>query len=142
MSENKTKPTSMSADQFLAGISDEKRRVDSLAVLKIMRDISGEDPVMWGSSIVGFGTMHYTYASGREGDWMILGFSPRKTVLVLYGVIFYDRGVELLEKLGPHTQGKGCPYIKDLDKIDQEVLKRMIANAWHNKGQIESKLTK
>lgn len=133
MSENKTKATNASVGNFISSIADAKRKADSQKLLTIMQEASGFEPYMYGSSIVGFGTYHYKYASGREGDTVIVGFSPRKQVLVLYGVIFYDRGTELAKKLGPHTEGKGCLYIKDLDQIDSDVLKQMIKQATKEK---------
>jgi hypothetical protein len=129
MNQNKTQPTGESVDKFISSIADAKRKADSQKLLKIMLETAGFKPYMYGSSIVAFGTHTYKYASGREGEWLIVGFSPRKTAMVLYGIIYYDRGLDLAKKLGPHTEGKGCLYIKDLDKIDIDVLKQMIQKA-------------
>jgi hypothetical protein len=88
---------------------------------------------MYGSSIVAFGTQKYKYASGREGEWLAVGFAPRKAAMVVYGVIYYGKGSDMAAKLGPHTEGKGCLYIKDLDKIDTDILKQMIQKALKEK---------
>ena len=126
MQTNKTKPEPTSVEDFLNSIEDEKKRADSIELAALMQKITGVKPVMWGPSIVGFGQYHYTYASGREGDSIAVGFSPRKAALVLYGLIFYGRNLKNLPKLGKHTTGKGCLYIKDLSQVDREVLSEMI----------------
>ncbi len=130
---NKTQPTPKDVQEFIDTISDETRRADSYALLKIMQAVTGLPPVMWGTAIVGFGSLHYKYDSGREGDTMVIGFSPRKAALVLYSIVAYDQVDNLLTKLGPHTTGKGCLYIKDLSRIDQEVLRQMIATAFRQR---------
>ena len=132
---NKTQPTPKDVQEFIDSISDEKRRDDSFALLKIMQEATGMAPVMWGTAIVGFGSLHYKYESGREGDTMVVGFSPRKAALVLYSVVAYDQEDNLLTKLGPHTVGKGCLYIKDLSKVDRQVLRQMIATAFGQRLQ-------
>ena len=127
MAELKTKPTQASVKEFLNQIPDKERRDDCIAVAKIMEEVSGDKPKMWGPSIVGFGSVHYVYDSGREGDMPVLGFSPRKPALVLYGVA---RTAEaMLPKLGKCTTGKGCLYIKKLADVDQKVLEKMITFA-------------
>lgn len=130
MADNKTKATDQSVETFISGIEDEKKRADSQALIDLMREATGEEPKMWGSSIVGFGSYHYKYDSGREGDNMKVGFSPRKQALTLYGLdITADEGQALLGKLGKCTTGKGCVYIKKLSDVDADVLKTMIKRA-------------
>ena len=125
-SQNKTVETAQSVEKFIHAISDEKKRADSLDVLKMMTDISGEEPKMWGSSIVGFGKYHYKYESGREGDFMKIGFSPRKTSLTLYIMPGFDRYDELMQKLGKYKTGKSCLYVKKLEDIDRKVLEELM----------------
>jgi len=126
MAEMKTKPTNESVEKFLNKISDEERRADCFAVAKIMEEITGEKPKMWGPSIVGFGSYHYKYASGREGDWPITGFSPRKKDLTLYLMMGYEKYKDLLEKLGKHSGGKSCLYINRLSDVHVPTLKKVI----------------
>ncbi len=126
MAELKTKPNDGDVEAFLAAIEDEGRRDDCRAILTLMRDITGCEPKMWGKSIVGFGSYHYKYDSGREGDWFVTGFSPRKQALTLYIMSGFSRHDELLSKLGKHTTGKSCLYVKKLDDVDVEVLGELI----------------
>jgi len=126
---NKTQANTQSVTDFLDAIADEQQRADSHELARMMQEISGWPPVMWGTSIVGFGTYHYKYASGREGDTMVLGFAPRKKALTLYGLVFYDEQRSLAERLGPHEEGKGCLYIKRLADVDGDVLRQLIAEA-------------
>ena len=126
MAEAKTKPTNESVNEFLNQISDEDRRADCVQVAKIMEEVTGEKPKMWGPSIVGFGTYHYKYASGREGDWPVTGFSPRKKDLTLYIMMGFEKQGELMEKLGKHSVGKSCLYIKRLSDIHIPTLKKLI----------------
>jgi len=126
MSENKTKPTRQSVEKFLNGIKDEKVRQDTFTLVDIMQQITKEEPKMWGSSIVGFGQYHYTYASGREGDAALVGFSPRKQNLTLYIGGGFDRYGELLGKLGKFTTGNACLYVKTLDDLHLPTLKKVI----------------
>ena len=125
MAEPKTKPTKASVKEFLNQITDKERRDDCFAVAKIMEEITGDKPKMWGPSIVGFGTYHYKYASGREGDWPVAAFSPRKKDLTLYLTPGFDKNPEL-EKLGKHSVGKSCLYIKRLSDIHMPTLKKLI----------------
>lgn len=139
MSELKTKPTLASVDNYIEAIDDPKRRDDANIVLKLMREITKTEPVMWGESMVGFGTYHYKYASGQEGDWFRLGFAARKTALTLYGLIYYDQSVSneaLLEKLGSFKRGKGCLYIKSLSQIDMAVLRQMIEDSFNHNPKV------
>lgn len=129
MAENKTKPTISSVSAFLGACADTERREDAKALAKLMQKVTGDKPTMWGPSIVGFGSHHYTYASGREGDAPMVGFSPRKAANVLYGVIGFGRAEELLAKLGKHTTGKGCLYIKKLADVDMKVLETLVEKA-------------
>lgn len=126
MSELKTKQTDASVKDFLNQIADKERRADCFAVAKIMEEITGEKPKMWGPSIVGFGSYHYKYASGREGDWLVTGFSPRKKDLTLYIMMGFAKHGELMEKLGKHSAAKSCLYIKRLSDIHIPTLKKLI----------------
>ena len=119
--------TEASAEEFLARVPDEARRGDARRVCAMMREITGEPPTMWGTSIVGFGTYHYHYASGHEGDAPLAGFSPRSQHLVIYlAVEFGDRYPSVLARLGPYKAGKGCLYVKHLDDVDQDALRELI----------------
>src|SRR5215217_926779 len=126
MAEAKTKPTDQSVTDFLNKIPEPERRADCFAVAKIMEEITGKKPKMWGPSIVGFGSYHYKYASGREGDWPVAGFSPRKKDLTLYLMMGFEKHGELLEKLGKHSGAKSCLYIKRLSDIHIPTLKKLI----------------
>lgn len=126
MDKIKTVPSNASVATFLDSISDTKRQADSWELIKIMQSVTGEKPVMWGPAIIGFGSVHYKYTSGREGDMPIVSFSPRKNALTIYNLIFYERNLDLADKLGPHARGKGCLYVKDLHALDLTVLKQMI----------------
>jgi hypothetical protein len=126
MTENKTQKNDASVEDFLNGVENEKRRVDSFKVLELMKEVSGEEPMMWGTSIVGFGSYHYKYASGREGDWLATGFSPRKQNLTLYIMDGFDEYEELLSQLGKHKTGKSCLYINKLEDVDLKVLRKLV----------------
>jgi uncharacterized protein DUF1801 len=122
LADNKTKPTKLSVAEFIDALTDQSKRADAKALVKLMRNAAGEKPKMWGPSIIGFGSYHYTYDSGREGDMPLVAFSPRKAATVLYG---FSEAEALLAKLGKHTKGKGCLYIKKLADVDQKVLEAM-----------------
>lgn len=126
MAENKTKETEASVDAFLNQVEDEQRRADGKAVAKLMQQATKFKPKMWGSSIIGFGSYHYKYESGREGDSCLVGFSPRKQNLVLYITGGFDNYEALLQKLGKYKMGKGCIYLNRLSDIDQAVLKTLV----------------
>jgi len=127
VAELKTKETKESVKVFLNKIPEEQRREDCFAVARIMEEITGDKPKMWGPSIVGFGSYHYKYASGREGDWMMTGFSPRKNDLTLYLMMGFEKHRELMEKLGKYKASKGsCLYIKRLDDVHVPTLKKLI----------------
>jgi hypothetical protein len=126
----KTRATQADVVAFLASVPNERRRADGLALLALMQDATGVPPVMWGSSIVGFGSRPYTNTTGTN-DWFVVGFSPRKTSMTLYGVHDgYGPPDPLLAELGPHTTGKGCLYIKQLSEVDEGVLRQLVLNAW------------
>ncbi|MEO6216897.1 MAG: DUF1801 domain-containing protein [Sphingomonas sp.] len=130
MAENKTQATEASVEAFLAKVEPEQRRDDGRLVAEMMARITGEPATMWGPSIIGFGTRHYRYESGREGDICRIGFSPRKAQLVFYVGAGSGRLDPLLAKLDKHSTGKGCLYIKKLADVDQAVLEALIAKAW------------
>ncbi|MDY6959959.1 MAG: DUF1801 domain-containing protein [Halobacteriota archaeon] len=126
MTELKTKPNEGDVLDFLNGVVDEKRRKDCFVILDLMKEVTGEEPIMWGDSIVGFGSYHYKYKSGREGDWLSTGFSPRKRYLTIYIMSGFERYDELMNKLGKYKTGKSCLYINKIEDIDQAVLKELI----------------
>jgi hypothetical protein len=124
----KTTETANSVSGFIKGVPDRQRQKDALAVIKIMKEQSGFEPKMWGPAIVGFGSYHYKYESGHEGDAPLVGFSPRKAEFVLY-IPNFETKEELLKKFGKHKTGKACVYVKKLEDIDIEILKKMITNS-------------
>lgn len=127
MVELKTKVTRASVEKFLEGIKDEKRRQDCYQILKIMKQATRAEPKMWGTSIVGFGEYRYRYASGREGEWFLTGFSPRVQNLTLYMMGGFDKDV--LKRLGKYKTGKGCLYINKLEDVDLRVLKELVVKS-------------
>ena len=129
MTELKTKPTNKNVEQFLSNVEHSTKREDSFKILEIMKAITNEEPVMWGNSIVGFGTYHYKYDSGREGDMPLVGFSPRKQSLSVYIMPGFDEYEDLLGRLGKHKVGKSCLYINKLADVDISVLKELIAKS-------------
>ena len=129
MTKNKTKPTTTSVETYFAGIQDETRRKDCETLAKLMTKVTKEKPRMWGTSIVGFGTHHYKYDSGREGEICLVGFSSRKGDISVYGLTRSPRHEALLSQLGSHKMGKGCLYIRTMSEIDQRVLERLIAGS-------------
>ena len=129
MAELKTRPTNASVEKFLNQVPDEARREDCLKILKMMEEITGEKPQMWGPSIVGFGSYHYKYASGQEADWPITGFSPRKQDLTLYIMPGFDEQSDLMAQLGKHRTGKSCLYIKRLSDVHVPTLKKIIRDS-------------
>jgi len=126
MAEQKTKPTNESVKDFLNKIPEPERRADCFEVARIMEEITGEKPTMWGPSIVGFGSYRYKYASGREGDWPMTSFSPRKKDLTLYIMMGFEKHADLMEKLGKHSSSKSCLYIKRLSDVHIPTLKKLI----------------
>ncbi len=132
MAETKTRPTAVSATEFLAQVEDAQKRADSNVLIEMMTRITGEQPRMWGPSIVGFGAYHYKYPSGHEGDAPLVGFSPRKAEfsIYLYGASEQDdRRSTLLAKLGKHRMGKGCLYVKRLDQVNLNVLEQLVRHS-------------
>jgi hypothetical protein len=127
MAELKTKPTEADIDAFLNAVADEQQRADAFELLKMMKEITGESPRMWGPTMVGFGEFHYVYASGHEGDTFLTGFSPRKAALTLYFMAGLDQRFSAqIKKLGKVKASKGCLYIKKLADVDLAVLREMI----------------
>ncbi len=122
----KTQPTDADVPAFLDAIEDERKRADALAVCALMAEVTGEPPVLWGPSIVGFGSYDYVYASGQSGSWPLAGFSPRKTALTLYVMSGFDGAEALLTRLGKHKVGKSCLYLKRLSDVDLEVLRELV----------------
>lgn len=125
--ELKTKKNDASVDEFMSSVADEQKRADAIAVCELMSEVTKEKPVMWGSSIVGFGD--YTYRSpktGREGSWFLVGFSPRKANLTLYIMTGFPKFEGLMKKLGKYSTGKSCLYIKSLDDVNLDVLKELV----------------
>jgi len=132
MTELKTKPTIESVSEFINAIPNEKKRNDGFIILDIMKSVTKLEPKMWGPSIIGFGSYHYKYDSGHEGDAPLSAFSPRKQKLVLYVLTKFDKQQELLLKLGKHTTGKVCLYINKLEDINLETLEKIIAASWNH----------
>ena len=133
MAELKTKKNKSSVMNFINSIDHEGKRKDAMEILEMMRKITGEQPKMWGSSIIGFGDLHYKYASGREGDWFKCGFSPRKANISMYLMqCDISRAKDLLDQLGKHKTGKGCLYINKLADINKEILKIIIKESYEN----------
>ena len=126
MADLKTKPTAASVAAFLKALPDENRRRDCRVVAKMMQEVTGSRPRMWGPGIVGFGSYHYRYASGREGDWFLAGFSPRKQDLTLYIMSGFAKHDELLSRLGKYKTGKSCLYLKRLEDVDPKVLRKLV----------------
>ena len=128
-SKNKTVETNASVEEFINAVGNDKKREDSWELLALMEKVTGAPAKMWGSSLVGFGQYHYKYESGREGDFFITGFSPRKTALTVYIMPGFDGYGEQLSKLGPYKTGKSCLYLKNLDAIDRDVLEEIITDS-------------
>ncbi|UJF27891.1 DUF1801 domain-containing protein [Planococcus sp. 107-1] len=129
MYEQKTKETDESVIEFIESVENPKKRQDAYRLLEIFEETSGYPAKMWGPSIIGFGSYHYVYASGHEGDAPLVGFSPRKAKTTLYFATGDDERIQLLEKLGKHTSGKGCVYINKIDDVDISVLKQLITQS-------------
>lgn len=129
MAENKTKATTVSVAGFINAIADDARRADARALVKLMQAATGEKPKLWGPSIIGFGSCHYVYESGREGDMPLVGFSPRKAATVLYISKGFGGSEALLARLGKFTSGGGCLYVKKLADVDQKVLAAIVVKS-------------
>ena len=132
----KTQKTTASVTAFLDKIPDERRKKDARAVSALMEEVTGEQPAMWGASMVGFGSYHYKYASGQEGDWPLVGFSPRKDSLTLYIMPGFEEYSELLGKLGKHKTGRSCLYVKSLDDVHMPTLKTIVRQSVKRMKQI------
>ena len=126
MAEPKTKKTDASVAEFLESVADERKRKDSQTILEIMREESGDEPSMWGESIVGFGSYKVKYASGQEADWPLIGFSPRKQNLTLYLMMGLNQYGDLFNRLGKHSTSKACLYVKRLEDVDLSVLRQLV----------------
>ena len=127
MAAPKTRPTDADVGAFLESVADERRRDDAKAVCRLMQEVTGEEPVLWGTGIVGFGSVRLRYASGRELDWPVTGFSPRKTATTVYLMDGFEERSDLLARLGPHSTGKSCLYLKRLSDVDLAVLRELVA---------------
>ena len=132
MSDRKTQPTDTSVEEVIDRAGDQRRRDDARDVLDLMREVTGVEPVVWGSSMIGFGRQPYTTADGTEHEWFAVGLAPRKAALTLYGLTAYGSNEDLLERLGPHTTGKGCVYVKRVADLDRTVLTEMVDRAWRD----------
>jgi hypothetical protein len=130
VNDRKTRPTAADVDAVVETAPTDRRRRDARDVLDLMREVTGAEPVVWGTSMIGFGTQPYTTADGKEREWFAVGLAPRKAALTLYGLTYYGSNADLLERLGPHTTGKGCLYVKRLEDLDRDVLTEMIERAW------------
>ena len=128
----KTERNDADVAAFLATVTDPKRRADAEAACKLMAEVTGAEPAMWGSAIIGFGVYHYRYASAREGDWPAVGLSPRRQALTLYLSAGFDGHDDLLGRLGPHRTGKSCLYLKRLADVDQDVLRDLVGGAFRH----------
>lgn len=117
-------------DAYLESVEPAARREDAQAVLTLMREVTGVEPVLWGASIIGFGRQPYATADGKEREWFAVGLSPRKAALTLYGLTYYGSNTPLLERLGKHTTGKGCLYLKRLTDVDPAVLRELVVKGW------------
>ena len=129
MAANQTQPTKVTVKAFIDTLPDEAKRADAKALVKLMQNATGEKPVMWGPAIIGFGSCHYTYDSGREGDMPLVSFSPRKAATVLYNLTTSTDHKELLPKLGKHKVSGGCLHIKKLTDVDPKVLETLVVKA-------------
>ena len=139
MAELKTKKHDGDPFKFIRSVENETRREDALVLMNIMQELTGDKGSMWGPSIIGFGKYHYKYASGREGDWFVTGFSPRKASMTLYIMSGFRRYSELLGKLGKHKIGKSCLYINKLADVDMDVLKELISESIAQLNKIKKK---
>ncbi len=137
-SELKTKQTDESVEEFLNAVADEQQRVDAFRVLEIFKRVTGEEPKMWGPAIIGFGHRVLKYDSGRELDWMVTGFSPRKSNLTLYVNDSTGRSEDLMSQLGKHKTGKGCLYIKKLADVDESVVEQLIVRSVERSSKTDS----
>jgi hypothetical protein len=138
----KTQRTKASVSAFLNKVADERRRKDAKAVAALMQEITGEKPAMWGASIVGFGSYHYKYASGQEGDWLLVGFSPRKDNLTLYVMPWFGDYADLMARLGKYRKGVSCIYIKSLDDVHVPTLRKLVRQSVRHLKKAEKEMRK
>jgi hypothetical protein len=129
VAEPKTRPTDADVGAFLESVPDERRREDARTVCRLMQEVTGEEPVLWGTGIVGFGSVRLRYASGRELDWPVTGFSPRKTATTVYLMDGFEERSDLLARLGPHSTGRSCLYLKRLSDVDLAVLRELVTES-------------
>ena len=140
MAELKTQKNEASVEGFLNSVENDRKRADSYKILEMMKEVTGEEPVMYGSSIIGFGSYHYQYATGRDGEWFLVGFSPRKQNLTLYIMSGFDKCENLLSDLGKYKTGKSCLYVNKLDDVDEQVLRELVEQSVdHMKSRNPSK---
>lgn len=130
MGQLKTQRTDSSAGELIDGIADDARREDCRILLELMKRATGEEPAVWNSGVIGFGTFHYKSSSGQEGDWFPVGFASRKAAITIYLGITLDEAAPLLAKLGKHTTGKGCIYVKRLADVDRATLEQLVAESY------------
>ena len=136
MAENKTKPTEVQVSDFLDAVHHPQKRADAYRILEIMKEVTGAEPRMWGDSMVGFGEYHYKYESGREGDFFVTGFAPRKSNISLYIMAGFSKYQDYLDRLGKHKTGKSCLYINKLADVDEGVLRELVAaSVQHMQGK-------
>jgi hypothetical protein len=128
--DRKTVPADDDVDAYLEALPDDRRRADAQQALALMREVTGAQPRMWGTSVIGFGRQPYRTADGKDREWFAVGLAARKAALTLYGLTFYGSNSDLLQRLGPHTTGKGCLYVKRLSDVDEDVLRELVATAW------------
>ena len=136
MAELKTKPNDQSVENFLNGIADEKKRQDSFTLLALMQEVTQMPAIMWGDGIIGFGSYHYKYESGREGEWFQVGFSPRKQDLTLYILHGFKGYPELMKRLGKYKTGKSCLYINKTEDINLSILRQLVKQSVADLGQM------
>lgn len=129
-SDRRTGPTDGDVTALIEGVADDRRRNDARVVLDLIRTVTGAEPRLWGPSTIGFGRQPYRTADGKDREWFAVGLAPRKAALTLYGLTYYGSNTDLLTRLGPHTTGKGCLYVKRLDDVDREVLTELVRRAW------------
>jgi hypothetical protein len=128
--DRKTTPSEASVDAFLDGVADPRRQADAREAMALIQRVTGARPQLWGTSIVGFGRQPYSTADGKQREWFAVGLSPRKGSLTLYGLTYYGTNDDLLSRLGPHTTGKGCVYVKRLEDVDHGVLEELVRRSW------------
>lgn len=134
--ENKTKPTQTSVEEFIAHVEHPVRRADAEVLDEMFRRITGEEPVMWGPTMVGYGSYHYEYESGHQGDALAVGFAPRKASQSLYGLLVQPEAPELLSRLGKHKVGKGCLYVNTLADVDLQVLEELMQTGYRHMTEV------